>query len=108
MSYAPNVLANQVIAIERRKAERASVALETLMCDREGRTFGTQMLNLSCTGFMAITDAPLCERDPVRIDVPTIGWLRADIVWVLGDRIGARFREPIDPFELETFERVFT
>jgi PilZ domain len=106
MSQSPNALANQVLEIERRKADRAMVALETLMCDREGRTFGTKILNMSCTGIMAITEAPLCERDPVRIDLPILGWLRADIVWVLGDRVGARFRTPIDRYELEMFERV--
>jgi PilZ domain len=107
MPATQHALANQVLEIERRKADRATVALDTLMCDREGRTFGTKILNLSCSGMMALTETPLCERDPVRVDLPTIGWLRADIVWVLGDRVGARFRQPIDPFELEMFERVF-
>jgi len=102
---AEHVLANQVLEIERRKADRATVALDTLMCDRAGRTFGTKVLNMSRSGFMAITETPLCERDPVRIDLPMIGWIRADVVWVLGERIGARFREPIEAFELEMLER---
>lgn len=100
-----HVLANQVLEIERRKTDRATIALDTLMCDREGRIFGTNVLNMSRSGFMAVTDTPLCERDPVRIDLPMIGWIRADVVWVLGERIGARFREPIEAFELEMLER---
>ena len=100
-------LTNHMLDTERRKRERASVALETLMCDREGRTFGAQILNMSNGGLMATTEAPLCERDPIRIDLPTIGWLRATVVWVLGDRIGVEFRDPIDPDELAAFYRLF-
>ena len=107
MPVAHAALANHVIENDRRKAERAEVALETLMCDREGHTFGTRILNLSLTGMMASTEAPLCERDPIRIDLPIIGWVKADIMWVLGDRVGARFRTPIEESELSMFQRVF-
>ncbi len=100
-------LTNRMLESERRKRDRASVALDTLMCDREGRTFGAQILNLSNGGLMATTEAPMCERDPVRIDLPTIGWVRATVVWVLADRVGMQFRDPIDPEELEIFCRLF-
>lgn len=100
-------MTTQMLDTERRKRERASVALDTLMCDREGRTFGVQILNLSNGGLMAITETPLCERDPVRIDLPTIGWIRATVVWVLADRVGVQFRDPIDPDELAVFCKLF-
>jgi PilZ domain len=100
-------LTTQMLDTERRKRERASVALDTLMCDRENRTFGVQILNLSNGGLMAIAETDLCERDPVRIDLPTIGWIRATVVWVLGDRIGVQFRDPIDPDELAVFCKLF-
>ena len=106
IALAPDLTANMLEA-ERRKRNRAHVALDTLMCDREGRTFGAQILTMSNGGLMATTEAPLCERDPVRIDLPTIGWLRATVVWVLGDRIGVEFRDPIDPDELAVFCRLF-
>ena len=102
----PDMTSNMIDS-DRRKRERASVALDTLMCDREGRTFGAQILNLSNGGLMATTEAPLCERDPIRIDLPTIGWIRATVVWVLADRVGVQFREPIDPDELAVFCRLF-
>jgi hypothetical protein len=107
MSAHPNALANHVLDVERRKANRHSVAFETLMCDREGNIFGAGVLNLSLSGLMATTDSPLCQRDPVRVDLPTIGWVRADIVWVLGDKVGARFREPIRQYELDLFQSRF-
>ncbi len=106
MTTAPD-LTTQMLDTERRKRSRASVALDTLMSDREGRTFGVQILNLSNGGLMATTESPLCERDPVRVDLPTIGWVRATVVWVLGERVGVQFRDPIDPDELAVFCRLF-
>ncbi|MDB5702082.1 MAG: hypothetical protein JWL66_2281 [Sphingomonadales bacterium] len=100
-------LVEQVAAAERRRAERRVVALDTLMSDRESRTFAVRILNLSEGGLMGQSEWPLCERAPVRVDVPTIGWLRADIIWVLGDRFGGNFREPVDPEAFAAFVRIF-
>ncbi|MFM9978094.1 MAG: PilZ domain-containing protein [Sphingomonadaceae bacterium] len=100
-------LAEHVIASDRRKLTRNDYALETLMCDRENHTFSARILNISNGGVMAQVEAPLCEHDAIRIDLPTIGWLRADIVWVLGDRVGAQFRDPIDLQEFAAFQRIF-
>ncbi|MDB5714377.1 MAG: hypothetical protein JWO15_1774 [Sphingomonadales bacterium] len=100
-------LVEQVAAAERRRAERREVALDTLMSDRESRTFAVRILNLSEGGFMAQSDWPLCERAPVRVDIPTIGWLRADIIWVLGDRFGANFRDAVEAESYATFVKVF-
>ncbi len=107
MNAAAPDMTTQMLDNERRKRERECVALDTLMCDREGRTFGAQILNLSNGGLMATTEAPLCERDPIRIDLPTIGWIRATVVWVLADRVGVQFRDPIDPDELAVFCKLF-
>jgi hypothetical protein len=107
MATAPD-MTMQMLDTERRKRDRASVALDTLMCDREGHSFGAQILNLSNGGLMAITEAPLCERDPVRVDLPTIGWIRATVVWVLAERVGIQFRDPIDPDELAVFCKLFS
>jgi hypothetical protein len=107
MATASYGLTEQVAAAERRRAERREVALDTLMADREGRTFAVRILNLSGAGFMAQSEWPLCERAPVRVDIPTIGWLRAEIVWVLGDCVGGNFREPIDAEAFATFVKVF-
>ena len=100
-------LTNRMLDSDRRKRHRANVSLDTLMCDREGRTFGVRILNISNGGLMATTEAPLCERDPVRVDLPTIGWVRASVVWVLAERVGVQFRDPIDPDEMAMFARLF-
>jgi PilZ domain len=103
MSGYPHALANHVLDVERRKAERAAVDFETLMCDRNHNVFRASIHNLSLTGLMATADFELRQRDPLRVDLPTIGWVRCDVVWVLGGRIGARFRVPIRQYELELF-----
>jgi hypothetical protein len=107
MANASYQLTEQVAAAERRRADRRDVALDTLMTDRDGRTFAVRILNLSQGGFMARSEWPLNERTPVRVDIPTIGWLRAEIIWVLGDRVGGIFREVVDPEPFATFVKVF-
>jgi hypothetical protein len=107
MASASYQLTEQVAAAERRRTDRREVALDTLMADRESRTFAVRILNLSQGGFMARSEWPLCERAPVRVDIPTIGWLRAEIIWVLGDRVGGTFREAIDAEAYATFVKVF-
>lgn len=107
MASASYQLVEQVAAAERRRSERRQVALDTLMSDRENQTFAAQILNLSEAGFMARSEWRLSERAPVRVDIPTIGWLRADIIWVLGDRFGGSFRDVIEPEAYATFVKVF-
>ncbi len=93
-------LAAHVAHVNRRRTARQDIQADTLMTDREGRLSGIRLLNLSEDGFMAITDMDQCEREPIRIDMPVVGWVRADIVWVLGERIGAAFREPLTPLQM--------
>lgn len=103
MSTAAEPLAAHIFATDRRRSDRSELALDTLMSDRMGQVFGVRILNLSEHGFMATTEIGLCERAPVRVDLPMIGWMRADIMWALGDKVGAAFREPIDPAILTAF-----
>ena len=94
-SIAP--LAERVAYADRRRVEREDISADTLMTDREGRLSGIRLLNLSEDGFMAVTDMDQREREPIRVDMPMVGWIRAEIVWVLGERIGAAFRESLTP-----------
>ncbi len=98
-------LAAHIAQINRRRAAREDIQADTLMTDREGRLSGVRLLNLSEDGFMAITDVDQCEREPIRVDMPVVGWMRADIVWVLGERIGATFREPLTPLQMSAVVR---
>lgn len=107
MSLTAPPLAARVFATDRRRSAREEVALDTVMANREGQTFGVRIVNMSQHGLLAVSEAPLCERAPVRVEVPTVGWVRADIVWVLGDRVGAAFREPIAPDAFAGFVALF-
>ncbi len=93
-------LAAHVANVNRRRSARQDIHADTLMTDREGRLSGIRLLNLSEDGFMAVTDMDQCEREPIRIDMPIVGWVRADIVWVLGERIGAAFRQSLTPQQM--------
>lgn len=95
MTAAPP-LAARVAETDRRRADRHDVAVEIRIADRSGATIAATIMNISQTGIMAVTARPMFERDPVRIELPVIGWTRGDIVWALGDRIGAHFRSPLD------------
>ncbi len=100
-------LAAHVANVNRRRTQREDIAADTLMTDRENRLSGIKLLNLSEDGFMAVTDMDQCEREPIRVDMPMVGWVRADIVWVLGERIGAQFRQPLTPHQLGAIVREF-
>jgi hypothetical protein len=93
-------LAAHVANVNRRRLARQDIEADTLMTDREGRLSGIRLLNLSEEGFMAVTDMDHCERDPVRIDMPVVGWVRAEIIWALGERIGATFCQPLTPSQM--------
>jgi hypothetical protein len=89
-----------VAKVNRRRMARQDIEADTLMTDRQGRLSGIRLLNLSEEGFMAVTDMDLCEREPVRIDMPVVGWVCAEIIWALGERIGATFRQPLTPLQM--------
>jgi hypothetical protein len=100
-------LARRVVETDQRRAVRRDVALDTMMANRAGESFPARIVNLSESGFLIVTDQILHQRAPVRLDVPTIGWLRADVVWVLGEKVGGAFREPISPRDFAQFVGLF-
>lgn len=108
METAEADLAAHIANVNRRRSAREDIQADTLMTDREGRLSGVRLLNLSEDGFMAVTDMDQCEREPIRIDMPMVGWIRADIVWVLGERIGAQFRESLTPMHMRAIVAEFS
>jgi hypothetical protein len=100
-------LAAQIFESNRRRAKRADIALDAQIANREGTCSAIRILNVSADGLMAATALPLCERAVVRIDIPTIGWVQAEIVWVLGDRVGAAFGYPIPQRQFLSFIDLF-
>ncbi|MEG3177481.1 PilZ domain-containing protein [Sphingomonas sp. RB3P16] len=61
------------------------------------------IVNLSAAGLMARADLPYAVGDRMRVTLPIVGVLVAEIRWSLGGRIGCEFDGPIplaDYYEL--------
>lgn len=107
MDTETNVLVAPRAPAERRRSKREDVRADVLMLGEDSRLSGIRLLNLSEDGFMAVTDTDQENQGGVAIDLPVVGWCQADIVWVLGDRVGAAFRRPLDPHALHAVVREF-
>ena len=61
----------------------------------DGRVLQLLVVNISPNGLMARCDAAVAENDRVRIALPGLGALGAQVRWALGGRIGCQFDRPI-------------
>lgn len=55
------------------------------------------IVNLSAMGLMARTDAPYTVGERLRVTLPVVGVVVAEIRWTLGGRMGCELDQPIDP-----------
>ena len=58
------------------------------------------ILDLSLTGVLIETLAPLGEGATFQIELPEAGSVEATVVWTSGDLFGCRFNRPISPASL--------
>lgn len=100
-------LTASTLEADRRRAAREGVSLSARLLDRDGAEHLVQILNITRGGLMFVTDTPFVERARIRIELPTIGWLRGETVWVLGDRVGVELRDRIVPEAFDAFVRLF-
>ncbi|MFZ5793244.1 MAG: PilZ domain-containing protein [Sphingomonas sp.] len=54
------------------------------------------IVNLSALGLMARAEVPYGEGDRLRVTLPVVGVVVAEIRWALGGRIGCELDQPID------------
>jgi hypothetical protein len=54
------------------------------------------VVNLSPHGLMARCDAGYAVGDRIRVTLPSVGVLVAEIRWSLGGRMGCQFARPVD------------
>lgn len=52
--------------------------------------------DISFGGVSATSDADLRSGMPISVEVPTIGLVRAKVMWTDGRRFGASFLKPVD------------
>ena len=85
---------------ERRRADRASVAVDARVRELGSEGCEARVLNISTTGFMAETHQEFEVGARVWLILPGRARVNALVRWSDGDRIGAEFAEPIDTADL--------
>ena len=78
-----------------RRENRDEVHYRTRANHADGRTLQLLVVNLSPHGFMARCEAPVSDGDTIRVMLPGVGQVAAQVRWALGGRIGGQFEQPI-------------
>jgi hypothetical protein len=73
---------------EGRGEHRDEVHHRTRIEGPDGRSHPALLVNISARGLMARSDAPLALGDRIRVQLPVLGAVAAEIRWALGGRIG--------------------
>jgi hypothetical protein len=81
---------------DRRRAEREPVEVEARLRELGSEGCEATVLNISATGFMAVTSEEFTVGARVWLILPGRERANAVVRWIEGDRIGAEFAEPID------------
>ncbi|KQN26446.1 pilus assembly protein PilZ [Sphingomonas sp. Leaf33] len=86
-----------------RREDRDEVHYRARATHADGRTLQLLIVNISPHGFMARCDASVAEDDQLRVTLPGLGAVPADVRWALGGRVGCELGKPIglgDYYEL--------
>lgn len=62
----------------------------------DAQPFTLLIVNMSAMGLMARCDTPFSEGDRLRITLPIVGGIAAEVRWSLGGRLGCQLDQPID------------
>lgn len=84
------------LATDRREAPREEVFYRTRGARPGGGSLPLQVVNVSASGLMARTDENFEVGEPLRIRLPVVGEVGAQVRWSLGGRIGCQFDRMID------------
>jgi PilZ domain len=96
MATLPDTLATRIFASDRRMAERIDVSIWTRLKLYGQPEHPARIANISASGFMAMTPCPVYDYAPIVVELPGIGWVKATVLWAMGDRIGGEFEELLD------------
>lgn len=86
----------QQAAIERREAERDLVDYRARGFGPDAQQLMLQIVDISTHGLMARCETEYQAGERLRITLPVIGVVVAEIRWSLGGRIGCHFDRAID------------
>jgi hypothetical protein len=79
------------VQADRREAPREEVFYRTRGVRPGGASAPLQVVNISASGLMARSDESFAVGDALRIRLPVVGELSAQVRWSLGGRIGCQF-----------------
>lgn len=80
---------------DRRRFSRLPVELEAKMRELGASGVEARVLNISESGFMAVSDARFEVGSRVWLMLPGRERANAVVKWIAGDKLGAEFAEPI-------------
>jgi hypothetical protein len=83
-------------AADRREVDRDLVDYRARAFGPDARALTLQIVNISTHGLMARCDAAYQVGERMRITLPAVGVVVAEIRWALGGRIGCNFERAID------------
>ena len=83
-------------ADDRRLAERDEVHYRARAFGPDNQPVTLLIVNISPHGLMARCEKPFVEANPLRVTLPAVGVVAAEVRWALGGRLGASFNTPID------------
>lgn len=86
----------QRIFFDEREENRDQVHLRARAFGPDARPLPLVVVNLSPHGLMARCDREFAEGTRIRVTLPVVGVIVAEVRWSLGGRIGCRFEQGID------------
>lgn len=86
---------------DHRKAERAPIAMHGMMRAIGYHGFDVIVSEISALGFTAEVKERFPPQSFVRLKLPGIGSVYAEVVWTKGGRLGGKFVTPIAPARLQ-------
>lgn len=90
-------------SIDERSGPRDEVHFRTRGTRTDGLPMDLLIVNISAKGLMARCEAPVEVGDRVRVRLPAVGQMPAEVRWSLGGRIGCQLDDTIplaDYFQL--------
>lgn len=96
MTYQFSSSAAAATADDRRLVERDEVHYRARAFGPDAQPVTLLIVNISPHGLMARCERPFAEGDRMRVTLPAVGVIAAEVRWSLGGRLGASFDTAID------------
>lgn len=96
MTYQYSSGAAAAAAGDRRLVERDEVHYRARAFGPDAQPVTLLIVNISPHGLMARCEKPFAEGDRMRVTLPAVGVIAAEVRWSLGGRLGASFDTAID------------